>query len=94
MKKYLCYSDVFLGEDGYTILFYSKYNLLTLEATVVLVESFNNPINIKYKLEKKVLSKASIDYCEKHRASDITLRKFYQEIRKAKTWMAGNIIGH
>jgi hypothetical protein len=80
--------------DNYTILLYSKYNLLTLEAIVVLIELLDNPINIKYKLEKRVLSKASMNYYQKHRSSNITLRKFYQEIRKAKTWMAGNIIGH
>ena len=92
-KRYLCYLDV-VNEDNYTLLLYSKFNLLTLNATVVLVELLNNPINIKYKLEKRAVSKASMNYYEKHRASDITLRKFYQEIRKAKTWMAGNIIGH
>lgn len=93
MKKFLCYLDV-VNEDNYTLLLYSKINLLTLDATVVLVELLNNPINIKYTFERRSLSKATMNYYNKHRTSNITLREVYQEIRKAKTWMAGNIIGH
>ena len=80
MKRCFCYLDVVKG-DNYTILLYSKFNLLTLNATMVLIELLDNPINIKYKLEKRTISKASMNYYEKHRTSDITLREFYQEIR-------------
>lgn len=93
MKKYLCYLDV-VNEDNYTLLLYSKFNLLTLDATIVLVELLNNPINIKYRFERRILSKASMNYYNKHRISNITIKEFYREIRKAKIWEAGITIGH